>query len=138
MEEHQVEWIPYTNDVLDDLPQVCLEGQQSWFARTTLICLQSVAMHYPDRVMRQFGLSQHIPDATEIIFPNGWSRELYNTYVYRWEHRLDYVQVERIPRTSIQEYRSWYWHITKRFVLKESSTRLARYAPRGPVERDLV
>lgn len=37
-----------------------LEEHQFWLARVPCICFWIVAWHYPDRVMRQFGLFQVI------------------------------------------------------------------------------
>ena len=63
--DEAVIWNPYTQDVLVDLPQICLSGMHSWLCKTPIICMRDVEMYNPDRVMRQFGLQQHIPDPCE-------------------------------------------------------------------------
>ncbi|XP_038693752.1 serine/threonine-protein phosphatase 7 long form homolog [Tripterygium wilfordii] len=62
---HQVVWMPYTQERLPTAPQVCVEGFHIWASVVPLICYEIVERHFPDRVMRQFGLFQHIPEQVD-------------------------------------------------------------------------
>uniref|UniRef100_A0A2N9IZD0 Aminotransferase-like plant mobile domain-containing protein n=1 Tax=Fagus sylvatica TaxID=28930 RepID=A0A2N9IZD0_FAGSY len=41
--------------------EYCTVGKEIWRTVAPLICFHIVEKHYPDRVMRQFGMQQHIP-----------------------------------------------------------------------------
>ena len=58
----QIIWQPYTPDLLAQLPDYCLHGQEIWCSRVPLICFYIIEWHYTDRVTRQFGIVQSIPD----------------------------------------------------------------------------
>lgn len=63
MGHNEIIWEPYTEDVLQALPDYCRQGCKIWRAKVPLKCFHVVEWHYPDRVMRQFGLEQPIPCA---------------------------------------------------------------------------
>jgi hypothetical protein len=52
----------YTENLILSASLICREGFDIWLAQVPLHCFDIVEMHNLDRVMRQFGLSQHIPD----------------------------------------------------------------------------
>ena len=54
-------WEPYSDVVVDGMPDYCLQGRQIWRSVVPLICFHIVEWHQPDRVLRQFGFSQPIP-----------------------------------------------------------------------------
>ena len=58
--EGVVDWQPY-DDLLEQMPFVVHQDSDWWFARVPLMHFWIVEFHYPDRVMRQFGLRQAIP-----------------------------------------------------------------------------
>ena len=58
-------WQPYTAAKMEALPDICRSGQGIWRSRCPLICFNIVELHLSDRVMRQFGLEQVIPDACD-------------------------------------------------------------------------
>ncbi|KAL8148228.1 serine/threonine-protein phosphatase 7 long form homolog [Apium graveolens] len=58
-------WNPYPVHVLDLLPAYCLIGQKIWRYCGPLICIFIVEPHQPNKVLRQFGMFQHIPDNPE-------------------------------------------------------------------------
>jgi len=62
MLEPAVTWKPYTDIVLQSLPPICTAGAHIWRARMPILCMENVKMHVPDRLLRQFGMYQHIPD----------------------------------------------------------------------------
>ncbi|KAL5153211.1 Serine/threonine-protein phosphatase 7 long form [Glycine soja] len=45
------------------LPPICLVGSVAWCAVVPLICFHVVEWHQPDRVLRQFGMQQPIPES---------------------------------------------------------------------------
>ncbi|KAL5164824.1 Serine/threonine-protein phosphatase 7 long form [Glycine soja] len=53
---------PYTATVMSMLPPICLVGSVAWCAVVPLICFHVVERHQPDRVLRQFGMQQPIPE----------------------------------------------------------------------------
>ncbi|KAH1210087.1 Serine/threonine-protein phosphatase 7 long form [Glycine max] len=55
-------WEPYTATVMSALPPICLVGSVAWCAVVPLICFHVVQWHQPDRVLRQFGMQQPIPE----------------------------------------------------------------------------
>ncbi|XP_021715080.1 serine/threonine-protein phosphatase 7 long form homolog [Chenopodium quinoa] len=59
--EDQMIWQPYTEAVMDRLPEICRSDMHIWRSRAPLICFDVVEFHLPDRVLRQFGLDQPIP-----------------------------------------------------------------------------
>ncbi|XP_071722802.1 serine/threonine-protein phosphatase 7 long form homolog [Rutidosis leptorrhynchoides] len=56
------DWTPYA-ELLVGLPNGCREGENIWMSRTYLHYFYVMEGHYPDRVMRQFGRLQHVPQA---------------------------------------------------------------------------
>ena len=62
MLEPVVTWEPYTDTVLQSLPLICTTRAHIRRARTPIICVENVEMLVPDRVLRRFGMNQHIFD----------------------------------------------------------------------------
>lgn len=58
---------PYTEDVLNGLPTFCLKGFTVWRSTTYLKCYHIVELNLPDRVLRQFGLLQYIPEPVKAV-----------------------------------------------------------------------
>uniref|UniRef100_A0A2N9GJ88 Aminotransferase-like plant mobile domain-containing protein n=1 Tax=Fagus sylvatica TaxID=28930 RepID=A0A2N9GJ88_FAGSY len=56
-----VVWQPYSDEVIANQPKYCTVGKEIWRTVAPLICFHIVEKHYPDRVMRQFGMQQYIP-----------------------------------------------------------------------------
>ena len=52
----------YTKSLILSTLPIYYEGYDIWLVQVPLNCFDIVEMHCPDRVMRQFGLSQHILD----------------------------------------------------------------------------
>ncbi|XP_020263327.1 serine/threonine-protein phosphatase 7 long form homolog [Asparagus officinalis] len=143
MEDEQVKWMPYEL-VLESLPDICREGEDVWRARVPLICFEIVEMHLPDRVLRQFGLRQHIPAPVERIERDprkgahraNW-QIIRQNYIHRWVLREEQVVMERADAPDLGVYLRWYWGITRRWIFQENKAP-KEYIPRGPVERELV
>nr|XP_043618545.1 serine/threonine-protein phosphatase 7 long form homolog [Erigeron canadensis] len=64
----QFEWTPYTN-FINILPASCKTGRSIWRYMGPLICWEEVEFHLADRVARQFGLIQAIPDNDALVAP---------------------------------------------------------------------
>ncbi|KAL6336065.1 hypothetical protein AAG906_010334 [Vitis piasezkii] len=96
----QIIWEPYTDDVISALPDYCTIASDLWLTISPLICFHIVEWHRPDRVLRQFGLVQHIPEQcdTELgLHRYDWmsihhhyiqSEAVYTLYGYRSITRL--------------------------------------------------
>ncbi|XP_075663205.1 serine/threonine-protein phosphatase 7 long form homolog [Castanea sativa] len=61
MYPNQVVWQPYEAE-LGHLPTFCVARRDMWTARVPLVCFWLVEKHTPDRVLRQFGMVQEIPE----------------------------------------------------------------------------
>lgn len=58
----QIVWEPCNDKVMQSLPKVCVQGMNVWKATAPLICFIVCEWDQPDRVMRQFGIQQPIPN----------------------------------------------------------------------------
>ncbi|XP_038707328.1 serine/threonine-protein phosphatase 7 long form homolog [Tripterygium wilfordii] len=143
-EPNQVQWMPYTPGRLANAPVICIDGSRIWRAVVPLICFEIVEFQFPDRVMRQFGISQHMPtpvDTNDTLHNlNRRGRDNVDwvvknaTWLAYWDDKLAHIAQERFPRTSVGEYMHWYYSITRRIISAPSTdrpqTNLA-YAQRG-------
>ena len=120
-------WAPYTEEILERLPKFCHQGRAIWRARVPLIYFHIVEWHLPHRVMRQFGLSQDIPDSinTEeslhmLHFQTNvnWDAR-HNSYIQCWNDRLNQIVPEPEEIFDINVYLHWYRRITRRFMSRE-------------------
>ena len=126
-------WQPYTVSKMEALPEICRAGQSVWRARCPLICFDIVEFHLPDRVMRQFGLEQLIPDAcdTEAALHTIDRRTADKNYSVRHRSHVDawndraarLVQGENYTGQSLGAYMSWYRQIS---ILRITSPTFAR------------
>ncbi|CAN1767995.1 Serine/threonine-protein phosphatase 7 long form homolog [Linum perenne] len=55
-------WLPYASREL----AYQLEPDDLWRAVTTMLCVDSIAWHHPDRCMKQFGYGQRVPQDAEL------------------------------------------------------------------------
>jgi Plant mobile domain len=123
MDTH-INWCPY-NFVMTRLPSVVCRDIDIWMAKVALIHFWVVSYYYPDRVMRQFGLSQTIPppdplswgthlqldnvEHTSRIAGTDW-RIQWQSYVDEW---ID-VRNRLVPITGVYDfdsklqYMQWY------------------------------
>ncbi|XP_019066949.1 serine/threonine-protein phosphatase 7 long form homolog [Solanum lycopersicum] len=94
-------WEPYSDDLIESLPDYCRIERDIWRVRDPIFCWDIIEVHLPDRVMRQFGLKQMIPtpflfDATHFHHdrrgrPNtNWKLE-HAQWLPFWNQRLQYV-----------------------------------------------
>jgi len=122
-------WRPYTDDVIQTLPPYCLEGQDIWRSVCPLIHFQIVEHHYPDRVLRQFGMRQTIPEGRPVHIElhgtdrRGHTRQdwghTHQIYVDHWGARGATV-IAGDPFEGRMErddpYMLWYQRITRRLI----------------------
>ena len=96
--------------------------QAYWLARVPLICFWIVAWHYPERVMRQFGLFQSVPPPnphswTDLQALNkighypktstNWSIK-HAPYIGMWDHPHIINETRPYDESTYREYRRWY------------------------------
>ncbi|XP_010325037.1 uncharacterized protein [Solanum lycopersicum] len=117
MTEDQFRWTLY-NEILHTLPHCCMVDEPLWMACVPMFCLEIVEVHSPDRVMRQFGHSQHVP-----VIPSWGTNhhahdqrrrlgaevlEMMDKYFCDWGNRHQSLAVEVNDGTSGAGYRLWY------------------------------
>lgn len=137
----QVIWMPY-HDIAHQLPAICVRDRAIWRARTTIICYHIVQWHLPDRVLRQFGLHQHIPDDVQKLTHKKGTRAhiwrpRYTAYMATWNNRYQLIAQEKPPRIHIAVYMTWYWGITRRWIFTATEPP-ENYMPQGQYVRDMV
>ncbi|XP_073107276.1 serine/threonine-protein phosphatase 7 long form homolog [Elaeis guineensis] len=122
-------WKPYTDGILAILPQMCTVGHDIWTARVPLICFDVVEWHLPDRVLRQFGQTQGIPEQFDTsqglhrIDRRGRARIDWRIrhaqYIDIWDARRDHI-VHGDPilrgRSYTDDYMAWFFSITVRVI----------------------
>ena len=125
----QIIWEPYTDDVISALPDYCTIASDLWLTISPLICFHIVEWHRPDRVLRQFGLVQHIPEQcdTELGLHRydlrgrhdfDWM-SIHHHYIQRWEAKYDHLARAEATSTSYghsHPYMVWYCSITRLFL----------------------
>ncbi|KAL2923366.1 Serine/threonine-protein phosphatase 7 long form-like protein [Bienertia sinuspersici] len=133
--EDQMIWQPYTEAVMERLPEICRSDPHIWRTRAPLICFDVVELHLPDRVMRQFGLEQSIPqgvDTNDALHKkdrrsqSNWESQ-HSMHVQEWSRREALV-VQGRPFTGsssqvMREYMAWYHRITKLIITPPSQPR---------------
>ena len=108
--------MPYTEALIIASSPACRESSDLWLAWIPLHCFHIVKMHFPDRVMQQFGLSQHIPyyvdtrDELHDISRQG-RREgnwllIHAAYLDMWHAKRDQIFVERHLIIDLDSYMS--------------------------------
>lgn len=122
MKEGEVEWTPYTT-FLPLAPSCVLRDQGVWLARVPLVHFWIVSHHYPDRVMRQYGLLQTVPpppplswdvhrqldevDHTDGHYGLHWG-ERHADYVGQWS--ADRVPLCIVPTDGQPHDSDWWFH----------------------------
>ena len=123
-------WEPYTATVMSMLPPICLVGSMSWCAVVPLICFHVVEWHQPDRVLRQFGMQQPIPESPSQPWnvhgltlkgkmDENWF-QLLAPFISQWNNRAEfrvdvYARQEGLLSFN-SDYMVWYRRKTKMFI----------------------
>ncbi|XP_073109302.1 uncharacterized protein [Elaeis guineensis] len=108
---------------------MCTVGHDIWTARVPLICFDVVEWHLPDRVLRQFGQIQGIPEQFDTsqglhrIDRRGRARIDWRIrhaqYIDIWDARRDHI-VHGDPilrgRSYTDDYMAWFFSITVRVI----------------------
>eukprot|EP00256_Glycine_max_P068040 XP_025982635.1 serine/threonine-protein phosphatase 7 long form homolog [Glycine max] len=135
MKRHEFVWEPYPSTVMSLLPPVCLVGSLAWYAVVPLICFQVIEWHQPDRVLRQFGMQQPVPESpSQPLNIHGitlkgkhdenWG-QLFAPMIQQWNNRHAF-RVDAYPRQEgllsfNSDYMVWYRRKTKMFVDPENA-----------------
>lgn len=122
-------WEPYSEHVLSSLPQYCTAGRHIWRAKVPLIFWHIVEFHCPERVMRQFGMHQSIPDNTDTDIGklHHWSlagftgrdwAAFHSDWVKCWNARVTAVVNGQPVNTYLPtpEYMAWYREHTVLYI----------------------
>ncbi|KAH1229452.1 Serine/threonine-protein phosphatase 7 long form [Glycine max] len=146
MKRHEFVWEPYPSTVISLLPPVCLVGSIAWYAVVPLICFQVIEWHQPDRVLRQFGMQQPVPESpSQPLNIHGitlkgkhdenWG-QLFAPMIQQWNNRHAF-RVNAYPRQEgllsfNSDYMVWYRRKTKMFVDPENA-KTATLQYHGPI-----
>ncbi|KAL0320256.1 UNVERIFIED_CONTAM: protein MAINTENANCE OF MERISTEMS [Sesamum radiatum] len=137
MQSDQFIWQPYDLDSDVIMAYAADFNPQLWRSSCPLIFYAIVEMHHPERVLRQFGMRQNIPEAIDTrdmslhqIRKNrtgtDWNLQ-HIQYISRWQKRYDTV-VQRPPisnrRDTERGYWEWYNNITRHFVSSSTNRRV--------------
>ncbi|KAF7802671.1 uncharacterized protein G2W53_041782 [Senna tora] len=130
LKEDQIKWRPYDEDhVSQQIPHYCIDNRHIWRANVPLICFHIVEWQYSDRVLRQFGMDQPIPEnpvdidflhtlkLTGNILANWFIEHQFYIHVWNnWQARVAFAPPYHgiLKRTS--EYMKWYWRHTRRWI----------------------
>ncbi|KAH1226304.1 Serine/threonine-protein phosphatase 7 long form [Glycine max] len=130
MKRHEFVWEPYTATVISLLSPICVFGSVAWCAVVPLICFQVIEWHQPDRVLRQFGMQQPIPEShSQPLNIHGitlkgkhdenWG-QLFAPMIDQWNN-CHAFRVDAYPRQEgllsfNSDYMVWYRRKTKMFV----------------------
>ncbi|KAL5134189.1 Serine/threonine-protein phosphatase 7 long form [Glycine soja] len=130
MKRHEFLWEPYTATVMSMLPPICLVGSMAWCAVVPLICFHVVEWHQPDRVLRQFGMQQPIPESPsqpwnvhELTLKGKMDEnwfQLLAPFICQWNNRAEfrvdvYARQEGLLSFN-SDYMVWYRRKTKMFI----------------------
>ena len=116
------------------MPVYCLQGRQIWRSVVPLICFHIVEWHQPDRVLRQFGFSQPIPqpprqtdDMHSIKLTSSatnWMTENQH-WITLWESRHRRIVASNTmtqPLHYHSQYMEWYRMIARRWVSQKGAS----------------
>ena len=129
----QIVWKPYTH-TLGSLPAYCTSGQHISGAKVPLIYFWIVEWHYPERVLRQFGMKQPVPlvmdtstDLHKISLQGKWEKDWeveHVPFIQQWANQEKEVCGSPLldgDDTYLVEYMMWYNHNTRWYITPEST-----------------
>ncbi|KAL0294449.1 UNVERIFIED_CONTAM: hypothetical protein Sradi_6887600 [Sesamum radiatum] len=153
MQEDQFIWQPYDMDSDRIMVYAADFTPELWRSACPLIFYAIVEIHHPERVLRQFGMRQNIPEmpdsrdmtlhqiSRKACTGTNWGVQ-HILHIRRWQRRRDTI-VNRPPisneRHTERGYWEWYNTITRRFVSSSTSRRVeSGYQPGDGCMRDIV
>ena len=122
--------MPYSEELLAQLPAYCTEGRDMWMAICPLINWEMVELHLPVRTLRQFGLHQIIPQTTDTdanmhkvtrlnsCGGTDWTQK-HQAYIILWDNRgefRDHGSWSANPLMPSVEYMDWYRQRTVLYI----------------------
>ncbi|KAL0294513.1 UNVERIFIED_CONTAM: protein MAIN-LIKE 1 [Sesamum angustifolium] len=138
MQHDQFIWQPYDMESNVIMAYAGDFNPQLWRSICPLIFYAIVEMHHPERVLRQFGMMQNIPDQPDTrdmslhritrsnLTGTDWVLQ-HILYITRWQRRYDTV-IQRQPisnrRDTDRGYWEWYNNITRHFVSSSTDRRV--------------
>ncbi|KAL0356132.1 UNVERIFIED_CONTAM: Serine/threonine-protein phosphatase 7 long form [Sesamum radiatum] len=153
MQEDQFIWQPYDMDSDRIMAYAADFTPELWRSTCLLIFYTIMEIHHPERVLRQFGMRQNIPempDSRDMTLHQISRKARTGTdwgvqhilHIRRWKRRCDTI----VNRPSISNerhtergYWEWYNNITRHFVSSSTSRRVeSRYQPGDGCMRDIV
>ncbi|CDP18366.1 unnamed protein product [Coffea canephora] len=126
-------WMPYNEERLAALPRYCRHGKHIWRARVPLVFWHIIGFHCPDRVMRQFGLVQKVPEPINTN-PNrlhqldlsgypgrNWAQFL-RAWIQYWNARANVEVIDQLANTfnPSNNYLKWYHEHIVLYILNLS------------------
>ncbi|XP_058185878.1 uncharacterized protein LOC131303103 [Rhododendron vialii] len=125
----EVIWTPYSEELLESLPEYCWAGRAIWRANVPLIYYATYQYHQPERVMHQFGFRQCIPPPSRSLDPPhgktlqsgalDWALK-YQTIIEVWNNRLNLVvppgDIDLVEYPFEDPYVAWYDRITRHCI----------------------
>ncbi|KAE9621494.1 hypothetical protein Lal_00033000 [Lupinus albus] len=130
LDVHEFIWTPYTSpDVRRYIPQ---DPGEVCYAIVPLICCAIVEWHHPDRVMRQFGLRQSIPQPPMNIDRlrkmdlkvRGKAYWPEATWINLWLQRRERL-IQGFPSHAyfgdVSNYMKWYLDVTRKWISHEGA-----------------
>ncbi|KAD6453009.1 hypothetical protein E3N88_07714 [Mikania micrantha] len=136
LQEGEFKWRPY-EEVISFLPEICTSGIRSWQSECYVIYWDVVEFYTPQRVMRQFGMVQHIPSPFPLSINDHMKlhtltrsgkpeRNWMNThleYVTVWNQRWqNVIQGVRCAKPTVEpNYMQWFWSRTVLYITNPKS-----------------
>ncbi|KAH9616569.1 hypothetical protein KSS87_002203 [Heliosperma pusillum] len=129
MRPDQFVWQPYPQAIFSFLPEACYNDSGEWCVVSPMICFDIVEWHLPNRVARQFGWKQNIPEPADTepklhkmdkrgAHSRNWA-EYHSAYLAMWFRRYQFrfLGVEDNSDMGYNDpYMVWYRDRTRRFI----------------------
>ncbi|XP_042064013.1 serine/threonine-protein phosphatase 7 long form homolog [Salvia splendens] len=132
LQNNQFIWMPYVDR---QLPDSCLDMNNSWRSVTYIVCWAIVEAHEPERVVRQFGGTPFIPELRDWGFnethfktnrrgkaKTNWAVQN-KAYIQYWERRSEFVTnaymeplADHMQVMRTRQYMEWYFKITITYI----------------------